>query len=187
MRKWIVKCDAFNVMHYKVKFFIWHTCYHGKRNNAGEWWDVQIQTLQVGWKLHYGVDPVSKTSDTLQPMEDNTITKNEFALHWIGSMVLERMTISKVMCDFHRFGKLFSGRKITGIPVRQAQNKELQKRRFKEEVLIRFWEIREPWYLFGPTSYNTHGPSQQVVELLYVLRVIPSNMVVWVSLELEFN
>lgn len=91
------------------------------------------------------------------------------------------------MCAFHLCWQTVLGEKVTGIPVCQAQNKELQKRRFKEEVLIHFREIRKPRYLFGPASYDAHGPSQQVVELLDVLRVIPGNMVVWVSLELEFN
>lgn len=72
-------------------------------------------------------------------------------------------------------------------PVRKPENKELQKGWLKQQVLVRFWEVAEARDLLRPAPYDAHGASEQVVELLDVLRDISRGMVVVVGLKLEFN
>lgn len=61
--------------------------------------------------------------------------------------------------------------KIRLLPVSQSQDKQLQKGRVYEQVLIVTLKLREPGKPVSPASRGLHRDSEQPVEELYVLRI----------------
>ena len=63
------------------------TCDHSQGSNAGEGRNVDVHILQVGGEFNNGINPFPKATNTLQPVQDHPIAKDEFTLHWVGPAI----------------------------------------------------------------------------------------------------
>lgn len=128
--------------------------------------------MQALGEIHDGVNPVTKTANTLQSVEDHAVTEDQLVLFRIGPAQFQIKRTMSILKGAHESNETEVNVVKSSQPVCESQNEELNKGRFKEQLLVLCAEICESRDGFSPDSYHIQRARQQVIKLLDVTSIL---------------
>lgn len=140
---------------------------------TGEGGNIKLHAMKGLRKLHDGVDPVPKASDTLQFVKYGAIAENQLFCFRIGTWKEKRTTWFVIFfnaCGVLQVGRWNSAwfsscclnvsemfcRKLY-LPIGQTQDEEFHKRRFQQQFLVFGAEVRKTRDALRPLPDDLHG------------------------------